>query len=66
MADQEQLEVRPGQVKPVESAQDIVDIVQHAMDALQPEPAYPAEDKQLVFDELASVLEFFGSDVGAA
>ena len=58
-----QLEVRPGQVRPIATAQDIVDVVQHAMETLQPAPKYPANDGQLVFDELASVLEFFGVDV---
>jgi hypothetical protein len=53
------LEAEPG-VKPIQKAQDIVDIVRHAMEALQPEPRYPAGDKQLVFDELATILDFLG------
>jgi len=56
------LEIRPDWVKPVTTVRDIEDILLHAMEALQPEPKYPAEDKQLVFDELASILDFFGVD----
>jgi hypothetical protein len=61
MADQERLEVRQG-VEPITTARDIVDVVRHAMEALQPAPKYPSDDKQLMFDELASVLAFFGED----
>ncbi len=49
-------------VRPVATVKDIVDIVRHAMEALQPDPQYPANDKQLVFDELASVLDFFAGN----
>ena len=46
-------------VEPIGSAGDIVEVVNRAMEALQPKPAYPANDKQLVFNELATVLKFF-------
>ena len=47
--------------EPIETAQDIIDVVRYAMEALQPVPEYPANNKQLVFDELATVLDFFGA-----
>lgn len=46
--------------EPIDSTQAIIDVVRHAMEALQPEPRRPAQDKQLVFDELATILNFFG------
>ena len=46
--------------EPIDNVQDIIDIVRHAMEALQPKPGYPSGDKQLVFDELTTVLDFFG------
>lgn len=49
-------------VEPIEKVQDIIDIIRHGMEALQPEPEYPADNKQLVFDELVSILDFFGTD----
>ena len=55
----EKLEPTQG-TEPVTSVQDIIDIVRDAMGALQPE--YPTSKKQLVFDELDTVLTFFGVD----
>lgn len=57
MSEQVRLEVMQG-VEPIESARAIVDVVLHAMEALQPEPEHPANDKQLVFNELATILDF--------
>jgi hypothetical protein len=54
--------MRTPDVRPISSAQDIADVVQHAMEALQPEPEYPADDRQLVFNELATILDFLDSD----
>ena len=51
------LEVKQG-IEPVSSAQDIIDIIRHAMEALQPVPKYPSADKQLVFNELDTILDF--------
>ncbi len=56
------LEVQSNAVLPIGTAQDIADVVRHAMEALQPKPEYPTQDKQLVFNELATVLDFFGVD----
>lgn len=61
MAD-ERLEVDLEAVEPITKIQDVVDIVNHAMEALQPKPEYPAGNKQLVFNELATVLDFLGVD----
>lgn len=60
----ERLEVREDFVKPVTVAGDIVDIVRDAMDALQPESRHPGgHDRQLAYDELASILDFFGAEI---
>jgi hypothetical protein len=62
----ERLEVREGQVEPVTRAVDIVDIVRHAMLALQhlqPMSSVSRTEQQLAYDELASVLDFFGAEV---
>ncbi len=48
-------------VRPIESSQDIIDIIRHAVDVLGENPKAPANDKELVQDELLSVLEFFGA-----
>ena len=58
----QQLVVEQDVVYPIRTAQGIIDVVRHAMEALQPEPEYPAGDKQLVFNELASILDFFGEE----
>lgn len=51
----------PQAVESITSGQDIVDIVRHAMEALQTKPKYPAGDRQLVFNELDTILDFLGS-----
>ena len=61
MAD-ERLEVELSVVEPITKIQDVIDIVNHAMESLQPKPGYPAGDKQLVFNELATILDFLGVD----
>lgn len=58
----ERLEIGQG-VEPIGTIQDVVDIVRHAMEALQPKPEYPAGDKQLVFNELATILDFLGVNI---
>lgn len=56
------LEVQQGVVKPIQNTTDIEDVVKGAMEALQPEPRYPSGDKQLVFNELATILDFLGAN----
>lgn len=49
-------------VRPVETSQDIIDIVRHAIEALGDNPQSPSNDKPLIQEELLSVLIFFGED----
>ncbi|KKK56359.1 hypothetical protein LCGC14_3065290 [marine sediment metagenome] len=58
MSKEARLEVGQG-VEPIGSAQDIIDIIRGAMEALQPEPKLLADNKQRVFNELATILDFF-------
>ena len=59
MGEEPRLEAEQG-ARGVETFKDIVDIVRHAMEALQPN--YRSKDKQLVYDELASILDFFEAE----
>lgn len=47
-------------VNPITCSQDIVDVLRHAMEALEDEPKHPADDNILIREELLSVLDFFG------
>lgn len=49
-------------VEPIEKAKDIIDIVQHALDWINPEEEHPVVTHNILEAELHSILEFFGEE----